>query len=159
MADLAIGISPESRAGVHALLGKLLADEYVLYTKTRNYHWNVTGVHFHALHKFFEEQYEAVDDSIDDIAERIRSLGGRSPASLKEFLATTRLPEQDPNVHPSAAQMIQHLLSDHEAIIRELRQDVETTQNKFGDAGTADFLTGLMEEHEKMAWMLRAHKE
>jgi starvation-inducible DNA-binding protein len=84
---LNIGLKDAQRKGVIGLLKPLLADEYVLYTKTRNYHWNVTGPHFHDLHKFFESQYDALDGKIDDIAEFIRSLGEKSPGSLAEFLS------------------------------------------------------------------------
>ena len=80
-----IGIADDRRDGVLRLLTALLADEYVLYTKTRNYHWNVVGPQFNDLHKFFETQYEALDEVIDDVAERARALGGRAVATLAEF--------------------------------------------------------------------------
>ena len=153
-----IGLSPGDRESVVALLNLLLADEYVLYTKTRNYHWNVKGPHFHDLHKFFESQYEAIDETIDEVAERARTLGGAAAATLVEFVHATRLKEQ-PGTLPTATQMISNLVDDHEAIIRILRVDQEACTALYHDAGTADFLTGLMEEHEKMAWLLRAHLE
>ena len=156
MAGINIGISEEDRAGVVDILSKLLADEYVLYTKTRNYHWNVTGSDFSEYHKMFQEQYDEIDGDIDDVAERIRSLGAPSPGTLHEFVATTRLEEeQDSQAHPSAAVMTQNLLSDHEKIIQTLRQDVVSCE-KYNDVGTEDFLTGLIEKHEKTAWMLRS---
>jgi len=150
-----IGLAPEQRAGVVAILGALLADEYVLYTKTRNYHWNVAGPQFNDLHKFFEAQYEELNAIVDDTAERARALGGQALGTMKEFLDQTRL-EEEPGVRPEAREMLGRLLADHEAIVRTLRRDLETCQGALGDAGTADFLTGLMEKHEKMAWMLRA---
>jgi DNA-binding ferritin-like protein (oxidative damage protectant) len=153
-----IGLSDEQREGVVQILSTLLSDEYVLYTKTRNYHWNVTGPQFHDLHKFFEEQYEELDDIVDEVAERIRSLGGQSLGTLTEFLKHTRLKEQ-PGQYPGEREMIASLLSDHEAIIRHLRIDLEICVDKYRDIGTNDFLTGLMERHEKMAWMLRAFLE
>src|SRR5207245_1906541 len=73
-----LGSNGKDRAGVVKVLNALLADEYVLYTKTRNYHWNVVGPQFNDLHKFFGEQYEAIDDFVDDVAERARTLGGHS---------------------------------------------------------------------------------
>ncbi len=153
-----IGLSPGDRESVVALLNLLLADEYVLYTKTRNYHWNVKGPHFHDLHKFFESQYEAIDETIDEVAERARTLGGAASATLVEFTHAARLKEQ-PGTVPTATQMISNLVADHEAIIRILRVDQEACTAQYHDAGTADFLTALMEEHEKMAWLLRAHLE
>jgi starvation-inducible DNA-binding protein len=152
---LNIGLDQAQREGVIALLKTLLADEYILYTKTRNFHWNVTGPRFHDLHKFFEDQYDDIDETIDEVAERIRALGGVAPGSLGEFLASARLSEQKGEL-TSSDLMVERLLADHEAIIRSLREDVKKANDEFGDAGTSDFLTGLMEEHEKMAWMLRS---
>ena len=153
-----IGLKEEQRRGTVKVLGALLADEYVLYTKTRNYHWNVVGPQFNDLHKFFETQYEALDDVVDEVAERARSLGGNAIGTLSEFLQLARLPEH-PRQHPGAREMLANLLADHEAIIRTLRGDLETVASRYRDAGTSDFLTGLMERHEKMAWMLRAFLE
>jgi starvation-inducible DNA-binding protein len=152
---LKIGMADDMRRGVVEILSTLLADEYLLYTKTRNYHWNVVGMQFNDLHKFFEAQYEALDEIIDDVAERARSLGGRALGTLVEFTERARLKEE-PKKTPDAKQMLANLLADHETLVRELRADLQTAQDKFGDAGTCDFLTGLMEKHEKMAWMLRS---
>lgn len=154
MTSVNIGIEDQDRAGVVDILSKLLADEYVLYTKTRSYHWNVVGSDFSEYHKMFEEQYDEIDNDIDDIAERIRSLGAKSPGTLSEFAASTRL-EEEPKDYPSASTMVQNLLSDHEKIVRVLRQDIVSCE-KFNDVGTEDFLTALVEKHEKVAWMLRA---
>ena len=153
-----IGLSDQSRKGVIDVLNVILADEYILYTTTRNYHWNVEGPQFHDLHKFFESQYDELNDVVDEVAERVRALGGKALGSLTEFLKQTRL-----KVHPeksvSALEMVKNLLLSHESIIQSLRVDLETCGEKFHDAGTNDFLTGLMEQHEKMAWMLRAMVE
>ncbi len=150
-----IGLSESNRDGVVKLLIPLLADEYLLYTKTRNYHWNVVGPQFNDLHKFFEVQYEELDGFVDEVAERIRQLGALSPGTLAEFTKASRLKEH-PGQHPAAKGMIAALLADHEAVIKTLRSDLTTAQDKLSDAGTCDFLTGLMEKHEKMSWMLRA---
>ncbi len=150
-----IGIPDPHGASVVAILNALLSDEYVLYTKTRNYHWNVVGPQFNDLHKFFEAQYESLDDIVDEVAERARALGGRAAGTLAEFTQHTRLAEH-PGKTPDATGMLADLLADHETIIRQLRTDLEVAANAHHDAGTSDFLTGLMERHEKMAWMLRA---
>ncbi|MCI0454415.1 MAG: DNA starvation/stationary phase protection protein [Candidatus Dadabacteria bacterium] len=150
-----IGLSDKQREGVVKILSTLLSDEYLLYTKTRNCHWNVVGPHFNDLHKFFESQYEELDEIVDNVAERIRSLGWFSIATLEEFLRHTKLKEE-PGQYPDAHGMILKLLVDHETIIRNLRVDLEVCADKHHDIGTNDFLTGLMEKHEKMAWMLRA---
>jgi starvation-inducible DNA-binding protein len=153
-----IGLSEEQREGAVAILNTLLADEYLLYTKTRNYHWNVVGPQFNDLHKFFEAQYNALNEIVDNVAERARALGGNALGTMAEFLSHTRLTEQTSH-YPDARDMIANLLADHEALICHLRVDLETCVEKYHDAGTNDFLIGLMEQHEKMAWMLRAFLE
>ena len=150
-----IDLSEEQRAGVVKILNALLSDEYLLYTKTRNYHWNVTGPQFHDLHKFFEEQYTELNEIVDEVAERGRSLDGWAFGTMNEFSQHTRLKEH-PGYYPKAREMIANLLEDHETVIRQLRSDLEICAEKYHDMGTNDFLTGLMEQHEKMAWMLRA---
>jgi starvation-inducible DNA-binding protein len=150
-----IGIPENHLQPLATILNTLLADEYVLYTKTRNYHWNVTGPQFMDLHKFFESQYEQLDETIDNVAERSRSLGHYALGSLKQFLEITRLTEGEPAT--DSDQMLRNLLNDHETIIRILRTDVAVTADQHKDAGTSDFLTGLLEQHEKMAWFIRSY--
>jgi len=150
-----LGMSDGSRQNVVTILNDVLADEYVLYTKTRNYHWNVVGPQFNDLHKFFEAQYSELNDIVDDVAERARALGGRALGTLAEFSQHARLKEQ-PGTYPDATGMLRDLLGDHEAVIRRLREDLEVVMDKHRDAGTNDFLTGLMEQHAKMWWMRRA---
>lgn len=148
-----VGISEKDRAAVLKLLVPLLSDEYVLYTKTRNAHWNVTGPHFSHLHRFFEDQYSKLDEHIDNLAERIRQLGALAPATLAEFAKTTRLKEH-PGREYSAQEFVLELSADHDAVIRQIREDAERIGN-LGDTGTQDYLIGLMQSHEKFAWMLR----
>jgi len=151
-----IGISQQNLQAVAAELSKLLADEFVLYTKTRNAHWNVEGPDFHTMHIFFEQQYEALDETMDSVAERIRQLGHFAPATLQSFLSLTHLTEQTREKNDSQG-FLKELLVDHENIIIFCRENINRFTDKYGDLGTGDFITGLMEEHEKMAWMLRAH--
>ncbi len=151
-----IEIAENHSKEVARLLNTLLADEYLLYTKTRNAHWNVQGQNFIELHKFFETQYDALDIIIDDVAERVRALGHFALGSMKDFTAMTRLSEHNQDFSDQN-HIIQTLLEDHEASIRSLRKEILLTGDEYRDLGTADFMTGLMEQHEKMAWMLRAH--
>lgn len=150
-----IGISKEHLTGLGKVLNVLLADENLLYIKTRTYHWNVTGIHFHDLHKFFEDQYGELEGLIDEIAERARKLGQPAEAGLATFLSKTRLAEDAEPVKESKT-MLQNLLDDHEHLCRLIRADVTIVQDKFEDVATADFLTGLLATHEKMAWILRS---
>jgi starvation-inducible DNA-binding protein len=153
--DINIGLSKRSRDKVVEMLNVLLADEHTLYVKLRNYHWNVGGMFFQQLHELFQKQYTALEVHIDDIAERIRSLGFFAPGSLAYFHQHTRLEETD-HLKGDAEKMLKQIVQDHEEIIINLRQDVESAE-KYRDAGTADFLTALMESHEKMAWLVRTH--
>ncbi|MDQ6531136.1 DNA starvation/stationary phase protection protein [Flavobacterium sp. LHD-85] len=151
-----IGIKQENISNIVDVLTKVLADEFVLYTKTKRAHWNVEGPDFYNKHLFFEQQYDAIDEIVDTVAERIRSLGHYTPATLKDFLALTHLTEELKEKNDSNG-FIKELLLDHESIIIYLRENINFIANELQDAGTSDFITGLVENHEKMAWMLRAH--
>lgn len=151
-----IGLNKNTRQAVSNILNTLLADEYLLYVKTQNYHWNVTGLMFNDLHTFFGKQYEQLADIVDSVAERVRALGERSLGTMQEFLDNARLKEV-PSIVPTAQEMIKNLLEDHETIIRTLRGDIDATTNEFEDVGTNNFLSDLITQHEKMAWMLRAY--
>lgn len=151
-----IGLGDGQRKSVIDILNHLLADEVVLYVKTRNYHWNVEGPDFSATHKFFETQYEQLDDLMDDVAERARAIGGRAAGSLGEYLKLTAL-EEDNGKTSGEKNMISDLLKSHETIIVRLRTEIPVVGDKHGDIGSNDFLTGVLEAHEKMAWMLRSY--
>lgn len=153
---IAIGITPENLAEVANSLNRLLADEHVLYIQTRNAHWNVEGPDFLAKHRLFEEQYRQIETIIDDVAERIRTLGHYPEGTLAGFLKLTHLSEESREKNDSAGFM-KALLESHGIIIIQLRENIDRFANEWKDAGTSDFITGLMETHEKMAWMLRAH--
>lgn len=151
-----LGIQPANREKVAHVLCVILADEFLLSTKTRNAHWNVEGSDFYSKHTFFESQYEQLATVIDEVAERIRTLGHYAPGSLREFLQLTHFSEklQEDN---SSRGFIKELLSDHESLIMQFRAHVNEFSEAFKDAGTSDFITSLLEKHEKMAWMLRSH--
>jgi starvation-inducible DNA-binding protein len=150
-----IGIKPDQLNKVAHSLNQLLADEHVLYIKTRKAHWNVEGPDFYTQHKFFEEHYEQLQDIIDDVAERIRILGHYAVASMKEYIKLTHLSEESRSKNDSMGFM-NELLADHETIIMHLRESIDRDA-EWHDQGTSDFSTGLIRTHEKMAWMLRAH--
>ena len=151
-----IGISGTHLQSVATELNKLLADEFVLYTKTRNAHWNVTGDNFHANHIFFENQYKQLDEIIDSVAERIRKIGHYAPASLKTYLELTHLTEYSERTNDGFGFM-KDLLQDHESIIDFLRGNITPFANDYKDYGSSDFITGLLEIHEEMAWMIRSY--
>jgi starvation-inducible DNA-binding protein len=151
-----IGISDSNRKVVADQLAKLLADEFVLYTKTLNAHWNIEGPDFHSVHLYFEELYKEAAETVDSVAERIRVLGHYTPATLADFLELTHLTEKFKGGNSSQA-LIKQLLEDHESVINFIRGNVNEFADAHKDAGTSDYITGLMESHEKTAWMLRAH--
>lgn len=151
-----IGITEKNTDAVAVELAKLLADEFVLYTKTRNAHWNVTGDNFHANHIFFENQYKQLDELIDSVAERMRKIGHFAPATIKSYLELTQLTEYSERSNDGLGFM-KDLLQDHESIIEFLRGNVVPFAEKYKDYGTSDFITGLMETHEEMAWMIRSY--
>ena len=138
---------------VEQLFG-LLANSYVLYVKTHNYHWNVTGPMFSTLHALFETQYTELALAVDEVAERIRALDAYAPGSLAAFteLATVR----EETGHPDAIQMIRNLVSDQEAVVG-VAQNVIKAAEVAGDQASADLATRRVGVHQKNAWMLRSH--
>ena len=137
-------------------LTSLLFDEMVLYCKTRKFHWNVSGESFMELHKLFQAQYTQTEETIDQIAERISKLGGKTIGTMKEFLKHTRL-EEHPDEYAGQHDLMKELLKDHETIIKETRKDIENSEGKNHDAGTIDMLTKIMEQHESTSWILRRY--
>lgn len=150
-----IGISPANSKAVALILNKILANETILYTKTRNYHWNIESPSFMEIHKFFEAQYTELAILIDEVAERVRKIGHFAEGRLKDFIKLADL--EEPEYTDKQDEQIKNLLDDHETMARTIRNQIETVDEKHKDAGTADFLTGLLKHHETMAWMLRSY--
>lgn len=151
-----IGISEKNLDSVISLLSMALSNEMTLYIKTRKAHWNITGESFMELHKLFENQYKQLEQSIDEVAERIGKLGGNTIGTMQEYSKLATIKEA-PGKYPSSKEMIKELLKDHETIIIQYRKDIEECSAKYKDAGTTDFITGLMEQHETIAWTLRRY--
>ncbi len=151
--NINIGISEKDRKIVCKGLSKLLADSYLLYLKTQNYHWNVTGKMFQPLHTLFEDQYKEMAEAVDDIAERIRTLGEFAPGSFTSFLKVTSIREE--SSIPTAEEMIHNLVQGNEAVVTTARQIVAEA-NECEDDVTTDLMVERMQIHEKNAWMLRS---
>ncbi len=158
MRTVNIGLTEEQRQGVVNLLNCDLSDSYLLIIKTKKYHWDVIGPQFRTLHELWQQHYEAISLNIDAIAERVRQLGGYPIGTAKGFLENATIREHAGDL-PNAEEMVERLVNDHEQIIRNLREHIDQCSDSYHDEGTADFLTGLMEEHEEMAWMLRSFIE
>ncbi|MBK8711236.1 MAG: DNA starvation/stationary phase protection protein [Niastella sp.] len=150
-----IGITEKNRQTVALELNKILASEHVLYNKTRNYHWSVEGPSFMEFHKLYEVQYTDLAHIIDEIAERIRTIGHFAEGRLKEILRLASL--EEPEVPTKQEEQIENLASDHETIVQQLRKLIKAFDEKYKDIGSSDFATGLLKQHEKMAWMLRSY--
>ena len=156
-------LSPEPEIGIPAatlgttvnVLTQVLSDEHVLCMKLRNCHWNVEGDHFRDLHALFEEQYEIIGVRIDKVAERVRALGAKTIGTMTEYLQRTALLEH-PGKFPSAKNMLRDLLGDHGTVIRFIRTSLASSSEHYLDVGSIDLLTVLMQDHERMAWIMRA---
>lgn len=153
MSEVNIGINKTDRKKIADGLSEVLADSYVLYVKTHNFHWNVTGPHFISLHEQFEEQYRELAKAIDEIAERIRVLGSRAPGTLKEFGDLTNLKEKTD--HPDAMEMVKRLAEDNEAVHKTIESAIEIS-DEAGDEATTDMLVARLQVHSENAWILRS---
>lgn len=151
-----IGIDAGKRKQIAGGLSRVLADTYLLYLKTHNYHWNVTGTLFNSLHLMFETQYTALAVAIDLIAERIRALGFPAPGSFASYSKVTSIKEEEGV--PEAREMVANLVTAHETVARVAREVLKEAEEA-GDQVSVDLLTQRMQEHEKTAWMLRSINE
>ncbi|SEW05237.1 starvation-inducible DNA-binding protein [Chitinophaga sp. YR573] len=150
-----IGISEANSKAVALILNQLISDEQVLFAKTRNYHWNIESPSFMELHKFYEGQYTELAETIDEIAERVRKIGHFAEGRLKDYLKLANL-EEGEYTNDQKTQL-KNLLDDHETIIRGIRGHISKVEDDHHDIGTADFLTGVLKQHEQWAWMIRAY--
>jgi starvation-inducible DNA-binding protein len=148
-----IGINESDRMAIADGLKKLLADSYTLYLQTHNFHWNVTGPQFRELHLMFEEHYTELAIAVDDIAERIRTLGVAAPGTYKAFAELSSISEVDGV--PVATDMVTILTQGHEAVVRTCRAALKLAQDS-DDESTSALVSDRMRVHEKTAWMLRA---
>jgi starvation-inducible DNA-binding protein len=152
-AKIDIGIGKDQRKSIADGLSRLLADEYTLYLKTHNFHWNVTGPMFNTLHLMFETHYTEAALAVDLVAERIRALGFPAPGTYKQYAALSSIKETDGV--PPAMDMVKLLVEGHEACVKTARS-IFPLADAAHDEPTADLLTQRMQLHEKTAWMLRA---
>jgi starvation-inducible DNA-binding protein len=151
--DINIGIEADDRQKIATGLSRLLADSYTLYLKTHSYHWNVTGPRFRDLHMMFEEQYTELATAVDEIAERVRTLGYPAPGTFREFLELTTI-EEVPGA-PDAEDMVKDLVVAQEIVVRTCREILPAAQEA-NDESTVGLVAERMATHEKAAWMLRS---
>jgi starvation-inducible DNA-binding protein len=151
--NIDIGINSTDRKNIADGLAHLLADTYTLYLKTHNFHWNVTGPMFNALHMMFMTQYNELWISLDEIAERIRALDEFAPGSGSQYAKLSSI-EEETGV-PDWKGMVAQLVSGHETCARTARDTFKRAEAG-NDQPTADLATTRMQAHEKSAWMLRS---
>ena len=151
-----IGISAEDRQEIATALSHFLADAYTLHLKTHNFHWNVTGPMFNALHNMFEVQYTEQWNALDDIAERIRALGYNAPGSYAEFIKLSSIKEEPgATAAPDWREMVRQLVVGNEAVCRSARKAIDVADDA-DDEPTEALLIQRLQTHEKYAWMLRS---
>ena len=150
--DLNIDINNEGKAKVVNSLAILLANTSVLYMKTLNYHWNVSGPFFNNLHQLTNTQYNELALAVDEIAERIRKLGFYAPATYSEYLKLSKITES--TVILDFDQMIKDLVSSHEIVTKIIR-DIFPLAEEIKDQVTLDLLTRRLEFHESNLWILK----
>lgn len=143
----------ENSEAIATGLSRVLSDSYLVYLKTQNYHWNVRGPLFHTLHAMFEEQYTELAQAIDEVAERIRSVGMPAPGSFADFVKLASVREETGS--PTAEEMIANLIADQAKVVQTCKNVFPLVQES-GDEPTADLLIRRMQVHEKTAWMLRS---
>jgi len=153
VAKIEVGIPEKNRKEIVKGLSHLLADSYILYLKTHNFHWNVEGPMFNTLHLMFMDQYTELWNALDLVAERIRSLGSYAPGSYKTYAELSSISEAHGRV--AAMDMIKQLLEGHEAVAKTARKLIPAAEAG-DDEVTLDLVTQRLQIHEKTAWMLRS---
>ena len=151
-----IGIPQKELKKSISLLTVLLSNEMMLYVKTRKFHWNISGNSFMEMHKLFEGQYVALATIVDEVAERISKLGEKAIGTMNEFIENATIKES-PNAYPNQKEMLTELLANQEHLISEIRASLPIYEDETNDAGTTDFVTGIMQKHETMAWIIRRY--
>lgn len=133
----------------------VLANSYILYLKTHNYHWNVCGANFMSLHLLFQDQYTDLANAIDEIAERIVTLGSHAIGSFKAFTKLAKIKEVDDAEYLNAESMVKDLISSQEILVNLLKEVIQVATEQKDDA-TIDLCAGRIAKHEKNIWMLKS---
>ena len=148
-----LNLNEAKALNIVAGLQQLLADFQVHYTNLRGFHWEIKGRGFFVLHEKFESMYDDAAAKIDEIAERILTLGGTPENKFSEYLKVARVAEVSGVSRSSEA--VENVLATYKHFIAEERKLIDLA-NEANDAVTADMLTGYLKEQEKLVWMLVA---
>jgi starvation-inducible DNA-binding protein len=149
-------VKNEVKVEIAELLKPILADQYLLYTKVRNYHWNITGDMFYTLHAKFEDFYNELADDVDEVAERIRALGVYAPGTMSEFTELSGLKDEQPGNYPDQITMAKNLINDFEFLTISLNNAGDKIEGELNDRVTVDLLNGIAARYEKNVWMLKS---
>ncbi len=152
--DVDLGLSKKVLNEMIDSLNDILANTYALYLKTQNYHWNITAPGFFSLHILLEKHYEEMAEGTDEIAERIRSLGGFVDATFSAFAKRSKIEDTKPTI--PWKKMVEELVAGHESISKQGRPLVARAQEVHDDV-SSDLIIKRLSFHEKAAWMLRSH--
>jgi starvation-inducible DNA-binding protein len=157
MKSVNIGLTEQQRSISIDRLNITLSDLYLLLIKTKKFHWDVVGPQFMTLHKLWDKQYQTIEIEIDQVAERVRALGGYPVGTAAGFLRLAKIKEH-PGQVANATESVTSLVEDHELVVRTVRESIDACEGA-KDRGTADFFTKVMQAHEEMSWMLRSFLE
>ena len=146
--DLSNNAIPE----IAETLNGLVADSYALYTKTKNFHWHVSGPHFRDYHLLFDEQATEIFATIDDLAERVRKLGAKTVHSIGEIARLQTIKDNDKD-YVAPGDMLVELMNDNKLVIRRMRVAHEIA-DKHDDVATASILENFIDAAEKRNWFL-----
>lgn len=150
-----IDLGQRLRNAVVDTLAPTLADLLDLYSQAKQAHWNVRGRQFAALHALFDQLAAALAGPIDDVAERIVTLGGAARGTVRQAAAASQLPELPPDVR-DGMKLVALLADRHAAVAARVRVAIDAA-DAAGDAGSSDLLTGVSRGLDKALWMLESH--
>jgi starvation-inducible DNA-binding protein len=158
--DTPTDLRPEGVAEISAKLNVVLADFFALYLKTKNFHWHVSGPHFRDYHLLLDQQGEQIFAATDDIAERVRKIGGTTLRSIGQIAELQTLKDNDEDFVPPL-DMLRELMNDNKALVVSMR-DAHEIADKNGDVATTSLLENWIDEAERRTWFLfeasRVHK-
>jgi len=146
------GFSPEHVKNLSSVLNALLADYFALYLKTKNFHWHMSGPHFRDYHLLLDEQADQIFKITDDIAERVRKIGGETIRSIGHIARLQRIADNDYEFVPAHG-MIEELQADNQALAHSLRSAHEVT-SRCGDYATTSLIEVWIDEAERRSWFL-----
>lgn len=145
-------LGSNARRDIAGALNVLLADTFALYMKTKNFHWHVSGPHFRSLHLLFDEHADQIFATTDDIAERVRKIGGVTLHSIGEIARLQRIPDNDAD-YVDPLDMVEELRSDNQALIASLREIHELCDEE-RDVATASLIENWIDQAERRVWFL-----